>query len=713
MFKSFSVSIALLGSTLFFAQNHNHSHHLDHSNMRDGERVEYCKTHKELNRLMQNPAFANRRVLDQQQLSQQELIVEQQNMNKAGTIYKVPIVFHVLHNGGTENISREQILDALSILNRDFRLQNTDANNVVSAFQGMPSDIEIEFVLATIAPDGQCFSGITRTQSPRTVDTDSDAYDGSDQVAAIVNGNDVYQGTWNPSKYLNVYICKEINGAAGYTYNPASWFSGSMRYNGIFLLHNYTGSIGTSSVFSSRTLTHEVGHWLNLSHTWGPNNNPGNQSSCNDDDFVSDTPNTKGVTSCNLSESSCGVLANVENYMDYSYCSKMFTNGQRTRMRAALTSSVAGRNNLWKSSNLNATGANGNPGICKADFSTEKKVICTGSTVNFTDESYHNPTSWSWSFQGGSPATSSSQNPSVVYNTPGEYSVTLTATNSSGSVSQTKSQYIKVVSVNGIPAIQEGFEFVSSIPSDKWFVENFDNGVTWELTNVASASGNSCVMINNAQNGEGNDDELQSTTINLDLHQSASISFDYAFAKKNSSNNDRLVVKVSNNCGQTWLTKKSLSGSTFETAPNTSGNFVPDETQWKTTTISSNSLSNFLDSDFRMKFVFESDGGNNVYIDNINISGPVSVQENSLLDEFSMYPNPANEQVTISFFAEEDDYNIQLLDVVGKEIKSLHNGYMGTGNQKYILDIVDFSAGIYFVSITKGEVKELHKLIVK
>lgn len=713
MFKLFSLSIALLGSTLFFAQNHDHSDHLDRSNMREGENVEYCKTHKELKKLMQNPAFAAQRALDQQILSQQEIIVKQQDMNKAATVYKVPIVFHVLHNGGPENISRAQILDALFILNRDYSLQNTDANNVVGAFQGMPANIEIEFVLATIAPNGQCFSGITRTRSPRTVDTDSDNYDGGDQVDAIINGNDVYQGVWNPSKYLNVYICKEIGGAAGYTYNPSSFYTGSMTYNGIYMLHNYTGSIGTSMPFTSRALTHEVGHWLNLSHTWGPNNNPGNQASCSDDDFVNDTPNTKGVTSCNLSESSCGVLANVENYMDYSYCSKMFTEGQRTRMRAALTSSVDGRNNIWKTSNLNATGANGNPGICKADFSTENTIICTGSSVSFTDESFHNPTSWSWSFQGGSPSTSSSQNPTVTYTTPGIYSVTLTVSNYSGSVSNTKSQYIHVVSENGSPAIQEGFEFVNSIPSNDWFVENFDNGVTWELTNVTSASGNNCVMLNNAQNTTGNNDELQSTTINLDLYQSASLSFDYAFAKKNSSNHDRLIVKVSSNCGQTWLTKKSLSGITFETAPNTTGNFIPSETQWKTATISSNSLTNYLGSNFRVKFIFESDGGNNVYIDNININGPVSIQENSLLNNFSMYPNPANEQVTISFLAEEDNYKIQLLDVVGKEVKSLHNGSMGAGDQKYVLDLTNYSSGIYFVSITKGATKELHKLVVK
>jgi len=82
-----------------------------------------------------------------------------------------PVVFHVLHFNGVENISDDQILNALAILNRDYRKLNADTANVHPDFQGMPADIEIEFKLATIAPNGQCFSGITRylftTEFPR------------------------------------------------------------------------------------------------------------------------------------------------------------------------------------------------------------------------------------------------------------------------------------------------------------------------------------------------------------------------------------------------------------------------------------------------------------------------------------------------------------------------------------------------------------------
>jgi len=81
-----------------------------------------------------------------------------------------------------------------------------------------------------------------------------------------------------------------------------------------------------------------------------------------------------------------------------------------------------------------------------AGFSADETNVLFGSTVNFTDASTNSPTSWSWSFEGGTPSTSTTQNPSVVYNTPGTYNVTLTATNAEGNDTETKTDYITVQS---------------------------------------------------------------------------------------------------------------------------------------------------------------------------------------------------------------------------------------------------------------------------
>ena len=146
------------------------------------------------------------------------------------------------------------------------------------------------------------------------------------------------------------------------------WLVWHPMANGIWLRHDYCGSIGTGSLYRSRTFIHEVGHWLNLPHTWGSSNEPGIASNCTMDDGVSDTPNTIGSTWCNYNETTCGSRSNIENHMEYSSCRKMFTVGQKARMRTALLSSVGGRNNLITAQNQAATGIDVAPPFCSADF---------------------------------------------------------------------------------------------------------------------------------------------------------------------------------------------------------------------------------------------------------------------------------------------------------------------------------------------------------
>ena len=137
---------------------------------------------------------------------------------------------------------------------------------------------------------------------------------------------------------------------------------------------------------------------MNLKHTWGDGNEPAIASNCDMDDDVEDTPLTMGWTTCNLNGATCGsALDNVQNYMEYSYCSRMFTVGQADRMRAALTSSVAQRNQLITASNLAITGVT-NPALCVADFDCDRTIICVGDSIVFNDNSYNYPTTWTWNF---------------------------------------------------------------------------------------------------------------------------------------------------------------------------------------------------------------------------------------------------------------------------------------------------------------------------
>jgi PKD repeat protein len=642
-------------------------------------------------------------------------------------IYKIPVVFHVLHNNGVENISDEQIQDALAILNRDYRKLNADANTVHADFQGMPSDVEIEFVMATKAPNGTCFSGITRTANSLSFD----GSDGGAQVDAIVSGNNVYNGQWQGNRYLNIFVVAEAGGAAGYTMKPSN-FVGTIMDNGIWILHNYVGSIGTSSVTASRALTHEVGHWLNLDHTWGGNNNPGNASSCSTDDAVQDTPNCIGVTSCAMNSNTCNsddnywgqaMRDNVENYMDYSYCSKMFTAGQVTRMRNAITSSTGGRNNLWTTANLTAVGATGVTYLCKAQFSADITTVCSGSQIQYTDESYNAVSGWNWTFEGGTPATSTIQNPLVTYNTPGIYQVTLSATDGSVTDDEVKTSFIRVLPAPATIPYFEGFEGYTTLNNIlQWEIINENNNNTFALESNFGRTGTKCARLTNYGQTGSNTDELISAPVDLSSITSSNemtLTFRYAYRKRTSTNNEYLKVFITSNCGDNWVQRKTIGGSQLSSLTSTSSWTPTSETDW-TTVHMTNVTSDYWNDNFRYKFKFEGENGNNIFIDDINMySG--SPSDNIVLgltdlgdiEQLNVFPNPTEGELNLQFSLNAAQFvKIQLQDICGKIVQN-HTINAAIGSNLVMMDTQTLAAGTYFLAIQAGETQKVVQFVVK
>ena len=721
--KLFSTFIMLTFITLVQGQK---TRQFDPTNAREGESVEYCHQHKKMAALMQNPDY----VL----MKQQDDIAFEKAKNNAipkGVVYKIPIVFHVLHNNGLENISDEQIYDALAILNRDFRKLNSDTATVQSDFVGMPSDVEIEFVLATKAPNGTCFKGITRTSSPLSYQ----GADGYPQVAAIRNGNDVYQNSWPGNKYLNVFICGEIGGAAGYTTNPASWSFSSME-NGIWILHDYVGSTGTGSIGSSRALTHEVGHWLNLDHTWGGNNNPGNASSCSTDDDVDDTPNCIGVTACLLNANTCNsvnsywnydVRDNVENYMDYSYCSKMYTPGQSDRMRTALQVPSTGRFNLWQSANLTATGATGDVNLCKAQFTTDRTTICLGDSIQLMDDSYNVVSGWNWEvlptsgWNFGSASSATSQNPTINFTQPGLYSVKLIATDGPSTDEEIKNNYIRVLPDPSVLPYWEGFEPYSTLANlTNWEVVNSSNNNAWTIENTTGHSGAQCAKLVNFGQAVGNIDELISSPIDLSEIPSTgtvTLSFRYAYRKKTTADYEYLKVFISSNCGESWVQRKTLGGNILSPLTSTSSWKPSQQADWVTVHMI-NVTSLYFKPNFKMKFRFEADGGNNIYLDDINLySGAPSdnivlgIHDLNDISNVELYPNPTEGDIHIKFNAfQTEKLAVAITDITGKLIST---SYIASkeGNNLIVVPTDGMASGTYFVRLGNN-IKSL-KFIVK
>ncbi|MCK6639337.1 MAG: choice-of-anchor J domain-containing protein [Bacteroidia bacterium] len=616
--------------------------------------------------------------------------------------YIIPVVFHIVHDYGTENISDAQVLDAVRILNEDYRKLNADTAGIVSTFQGIAADASIEFRLAQLDPNGNCTNGIDRVNS-------SETYVGDD--GSKLN-------YWNRARYLNIWVVKAIsNGAAGYAYLPGSAPTASV--DGIIILSTYVGSIGTGNYTTARALTHEVGHFLNLLHVWGTGNSPG--VTCGNDN-VSDTPTTKGWTSCNLTTNDVcvnNVEENVQNYMDYSYCYRMFTNGQRTRMHNALNSASGQRNSLVTTTTANATGIN-NPQPCApiADFTPVNDLyVCEGGSLTFTDVSYNGqPTSYNWSFPGGTPSTSSDSVPTIQYNTAGTYSVSLTVANAQGSDNFSRTNYVHV-----LPAAaqytanfyQEGMENTTIFTND-WDIEN-PQGNGWTNATTAAATGTRSCRLDNTTAMAGQTDAFISPSINFAAMNNPVFTFKVAFAQRAGSENDRLRVYMSTDCGATWLLRYTKAGTNLSTRSATTNAFVPTANEWRTETVTLSSVQ-LSGTNVRIKFEFESDGGNDIFIDDINIQGATGVVEaEDGISSFNVFPNPANDNSTVEFsLAESQNMIVDVVDLNGKTVQSVHSGNLSAGMHRLPINVAELSAGMYFVRLQNAEGNYLmRKLLVE
>ncbi len=636
--------------------------------------------------------------------------LEEMAGHRSDVVYTIPVVFHIIHNNGEENISDAAILEAVQILNRDFRKTNADTSLIVSSFQSIAADTRIEFRLAKIDPFGNCTNGIDRIQSLET-------YIGDD--GAKLN-------PWPRHKYLNIWVVNNMaNGVAGYAYYPEATQGFAMAaVDGIILRYDYFGTQAPSTASRSRALTHEVGHYLNLAHPWGDTNNPG--VSCGDD-WVDDTPVTKGFTDCDLNTDECtpGVIENAQNYMDYSYCSVMFTAGQRERMRATLVSNVAFRNNLWSESNLIATGIIDNAEVqCapRSDFYADKTMICIGNTTTLHSNIHNAPAdTYLWDVDGGNASSLTSATTQVTWDTPGWKTISLTVSNNAGSDTYTAYQSVYVSPswsiVSGL--YQEDFEQPET--ANDFIVFNYNNNATdWHRIEGAGYNSNHCMVLDNFNNEptitDDNDDDVDALitpSMDLSMLTDGQLTFRYAMATGStlqSEITDRLLIYSSKDCGKTWTLRKTIDELELITAGVWSSAFVPTQTsEWAEGVY--NIPSTLEDDNVRFKFEFESGSfANNLYIDNINISGTVGITTTHASNQVKVYPNPAQEVLVVEWApTERTNTLICMHDIAGQEVRQLRIDQA----HRIELNVHDLAPGLYFVTVHNGQGRMQCKILVQ
>jgi len=386
-----------------------------------------------------------------------------QYKNQDDVIYYIPIVFHVIHAGEQlgegSNLSDLTIYNALRTLNNNLRNQHNHANG---------TDAKIQYVLATKAPDGSCSTGINRVNYGNNV---TYAQYGN-RKETTDNGIDATVlrslSNWNPSRYYNVWVVNKITsteGVAGYAYFPSSHGS------------NNDGTILTASSLASstsRTLVHEIGHSLNLYHTFQGSNGtncPTQANGCGaDGDCVADTPAHRKTHALDIVVTETNPCTNnndssfKHNYMSYnaSIHRNTFSQQQVTRMRAAIP--------FYRSSYLPENNPAFNfTSLPQANFTindvpvSNKMYVCTGATIKlqniskcflstFNDTPVPNNTSLWTITKGGQLVTeSTSNNPEITLTDPGIYNITLKATNNLGYSTMVKNNIIEVVAPSPIP----------------------------------------------------------------------------------------------------------------------------------------------------------------------------------------------------------------------------------------------------------------------
>lgn len=262
-----------------------------------------------------------------------------------------------------------------------------------------------------------------------------------------------------------------------------------------------------------------------------------------------------------------------------------------------------------------------------ARFNESNNQVCAGAPIQFTDQSWGSPTSWAWSFQGGTPATSTLQNPIVSWNTPGTYTVELIATNARGSDTLTQTNYIVVLGASQPLPFSEDFES-NDFATNNWFIHNPDSSFTW---NIFTTGGNPLGGTKSARlqfyNYPFNNrrDGMVTPAFDLTQYSSAKVGFSRAF-RQYPGLSDSLLVKISTDCGVTWPnTVLAIGGNTLSTTSTMNTEFTPSiASHWCGNSVNCDTIllnSYLTHSNVRVRFESANFYGNNLYLDNIQITG--------------------------------------------------------------------------------------------
>lgn len=576
------------------------------------------------------------------------------------TIFRIPVVVHVVYMSELENISRQQIQSQIDVLNEDYR-RIVDTPGFGKGF-----DTRIEYFLARRDPSGQPCDGVVRIKSPLT------------DLNFTDHGQLTRLSHWDPARYLNIYVVHTITPLiSGYATFPL----GLPEEDGLVVRHALFGRSGTGDRpgVEGRICTHEVGHWLGLYHTFhdGCGEDP-----CTDGDRVCDTPPAANPhLNCEESDNSChndfpDLDDQLENYMDYlpDECKNVFTPGQIKRMHAVLNQV---RTDIWTEENLERCGYYESESALLAPHAalqSDMRVVCPGRPVCLTVVEHNTVGAVQWRIPGAEPETSTDLTPCFTFPEEGLYDVELAVYNQFGADTLRLPDFVVVQ----LPTAQQDLPFyadfnnIDEIPADfgleprtgryRWLHHSFDRG----------SDHRECVWLNNYNAQFGSEASLVLPAIDVKPEFArAELNFDCANASSFDDLSDTLFIEYSGDCGRTWYILDQISGPELWTAAPNSFSFLPEVSEWRQHTVSLNILAGRQAIQLRFRCV--AGGANNLFVDNIAIETPhltdVDLQASGPGDTFTVYPNPALDILYVEALSTPGAHaELRICDLAGREL---------------------------------------------
>lgn len=352
-----------------------------------------------------------------------------------------------------------------------------------------------------------------------------------------------------------------------------------------------------------------------------------------------------------------------------------------------------------------------------ANFEVDNTEPCIGSTASFADLSVNSPNTWSWTITPGTfnyvgGTTQNSQNPQVQFTAAGTYTVALTASNGFGTNTFTRTAYIFVS--NGVTAVTEDFQG-NFLPTG-WQLDDAGGSYTWaEATGITGANGqntDAAFVENFAYNNVGAEDKLITMAVDLNNIISAQLTFDVAYAEYNASFVDALRVDISTDCGVSYSNAGyNKSGATLATAPSSNSSWEPtNANQWRNETVD---LSPWIGQLVKVAFVNVNGYGNNVYVDNVNITTTVVGMADGLKGQWRVFPNPGSGKLTLEVDAlAAGAANVRVYDLAGRQV----HGQVLNGTGGYFrtqLNLSGLPSGIYSLELEQDGVREVKKLVLQ